>query len=186
MKKTLFAVFLSFTALFIAGCCMSGKKDVKITFTDAERQWLIYKLNDTLTFISNEQEREQFVVNEIDQDTFPRFDKFGSGCENRFTEKYTVRFSKFPADTAYHSFYIGFFTDSFSSSIDWYSYTDTDFDELPLNSVTINNINYTDVWEKTIVNGNANGNYITLTYSKSKGLLKYVFKNGKEFTRVIN
>jgi len=183
INKYSIAVLMFIFSIILAGCCMSGKKHKKIAFSEQEREWLIYTKNDTLTFLSSNGDYEQFYVRSVYNEFMRRPDKFG--CDIVEKEIYEVFFEKVKQNTPYKTFFISFSADYFSSYIEWYSFGSSHFHELPLYSYELNGKIYNDVWERPVTN-NYNGNWIRLTYSKTKGLLRYELSDGKVFERVFN
>lgn len=185
MKSKFFLLAFLPVIISLHGCCLSGKKDVKIRFTDEQREWMIYSLQDTLKFASQDGNTDLFVVTAVENEMLPIHQKFRSDCENKEVESYYTTFTKYPQDSDYRNYSISLHNDSFGSTIEWYGFTYTGFHNLPLQAFTIDGQTFNDVWQYTITN-QYTGNFIKLSYSKSIGMLEYEYADGRKFTRILN
>ncbi len=181
LSKILFGIIFIILAVVISSCCMSGKKHKKYEFTDEEREWLIYNKGDTLTFLSSNGDFEQFYVRSVYDEFVRRPEKFS--CDIVENENYEVFFDFVKPTSDYRTFSFRLNSDYFSSYIEWYGFGFSSFHELPLNSYELNGRVFNDVWERPIQN-NITKEWIKLIYSKSAGLLRYEFSDGKVCERV--
>ena len=66
------SIFLSLLLVFLLNSCKECEEDVKLQFTAKDDEWLIYKLNQKLTFVNQKGMLQNYVVTEVN--TFHRYD----------------------------------------------------------------------------------------------------------------
>lgn len=167
-------------AMLSVSCCLSGKEKKLFAFSDRERQWFVYKQSDTLVFTSNSA-MEMLTVTKVENDTVPRHEKFG-GCDIIETEMMAYSFQKV-GEMSSNFIYLFFWTDEFGASFEWNNFSAYKFNEFPTKTFQIGNQTFVDCWEHSI---QASSGVVAMTYSKSAGILKYKYADGREFTRVLN
>lgn len=184
-NKNLFrTLILILVAVTISACCIAGKKRTTNLLDESMREWMVYKINDTLWFDTDDNQVEYFHIYSVFHDTIPRHQKFS--CDIVKDEVYDVEFRKEPQSNGdYYS--SSFNLNKSETRLSLGEYYCEDFHTFQLGNyqwTDLKGVNreLNDVWVRNL-RSYRNDSELIVAYSKTLGLISYQYPDGKIFKR---
>lgn len=183
MKKQ-FILFL-FVSYFFIGCC-NNPEIMTYRFNETEKEYVPYKLNETVMFITSETETLKGSISEINArtETSDRgncteiiYEKITSQIRLNNLETFYITLTKSDLSTP---FVISYTKDGFQMD---YTTKYKDFSEIKFSNISFNNLSF----ENAILfnTHNENGEIISnIVYSKTNGIEFILFEDGTWYKRV--
>lgn len=182
--KILYYILLILPLIILSGCCLDGEHDAYYEFNSEEKDWQIYKANDTMKFVNQRGVMRYYIIESVVRDTTPSFEKFSFGCDINHNLKISVFAQRLPKnDTTFLLLSMFKFSNQFNLNIYWEGlgeYTMNNQENIPL---FIDGIRYSDIYIATNHNITPSDEFYQWYYSKSRGMRRLDAVNGDVWIR---
>ena len=183
--KILSSILLILPLIIFSGCCLDGEHDAYYEFNSDEKDWQIYKANDTLKFVNQRGELRNYIIESVVRDTTPYAEKFNFDCSKNHVIKISVYAQRLPkTNSTFLLLELMKYPSQFVLSLYWEDLIgDYYIYNKPKNSMIIDSIKYTDIYIIITNNTSPDAEYLQMYYSKSKGVIQFVSMKYEVWTR---
>ncbi|MCL5991707.1 MAG: hypothetical protein M1419_06350 [Bacteroidetes bacterium] len=182
--KILYSILFVLPLILLGGCCIDGEHDAFYEFNSDEKDWQIYKANDTMKFVNQSGEMRYYIIESVVRDTTPSFEKFSFGCDNNHNLNISVYAQKLPkTDTTFLLLSMSKYSNQFNLNIYWEGlgeYYMSNQTNIPL---FIDGIRYSDIYIVSNHDISPSDKYYQWFYSKSRGMRRMDAVNGDVWIR---